>query len=538
MLNKLTVLPAVFLIASASAQVYVDDSQTTTTPDGTSWATAYPNLQDAIFATSGPQEFRIAEGVYTPLATGAPADPTVSFELSEGDTWIGGWKGNETGDVPLGTPTRTILDGYSSVLGVFAYHVVTFPSASANTPTSISRVVITNGKSLIFPTAAPDEHSHGAGLLIGQDPAHQSLLGPAHVLSVVDCTFVNNESRYGGSAIWSFGASELSVIGCTFVGNKAISEFALTGSLVNHDGSAGTIGIGVLGDAATAGFTGSVPGKYGMAYIARCKFEDNVGYYNQGVWVGGCATTVGEGDGECWISNCLFDGNISNYTTDSCGTNVELANNPIAGASVSADAATPATVRITNCTMANTSSTSYAGAWSVYLSDLNPAYQNDTLHPDGSIYFNNSISVGNNEVFFAELSQSPDGDGLLEYNYSVIDGQNFGGPFAMLGVTVGVGNLPDDTDPLFINASAGIFYLQNTSPCLDAGNDGYIDVATGWGDYLDTDSDGITALEAWAKDFNGADRESNHSTAPNVGVNTASSTNAGIVDMGCQENRF
>ncbi len=59
------------------------------TPDGNSWATAYPLLQTAL-ADSNCTEIWVAAGVYKP-----GNDPTDTFELVEGQKVYGGFEGNE-----------------------------------------------------------------------------------------------------------------------------------------------------------------------------------------------------------------------------------------------------------------------------------------------------------------------------------------------------------------------------------------------------------------------------------------------------------
>jgi hypothetical protein len=61
---------------------------------------------------------------------------------------------------------------------------------------------------------------------------------------------------------------------------------------------------------------------------------------------------------------------------------------------------------------------------------------------------------------------------VVDVDYSDIDG-------GRLGIAVGngqvlYGNANLNLDPLFVNAPVGNYHLQATSPCIDAGDPGYL----------------------------------------------------------------
>lgn len=51
---------------SSAATWYVDDSHTSGTHDGTSWATAFQYLQDALDASNSLDTIKTAQGIYYP----------------------------------------------------------------------------------------------------------------------------------------------------------------------------------------------------------------------------------------------------------------------------------------------------------------------------------------------------------------------------------------------------------------------------------------------------------------------------------------
>ena len=83
---------SLFMIPHAGAQgiVYVDGSAAGLN-DGTSWANAYTDLQDALAASGN--EVWVATGTYTP--TTPNGDSAVTFQLRDGLSVYGGFVGGE-----------------------------------------------------------------------------------------------------------------------------------------------------------------------------------------------------------------------------------------------------------------------------------------------------------------------------------------------------------------------------------------------------------------------------------------------------------
>ncbi|MCW5207481.1 hypothetical protein VU11_02200, partial [Desulfobulbus sp. US2] len=81
-----------------SATLYVDQDNSSGTEDGTSWSTAYTDLQDALFNPASGDEVWVAEGTYYPVSA---SNPTVlqrytSFDLKVNVTVYGGFAGTES----------------------------------------------------------------------------------------------------------------------------------------------------------------------------------------------------------------------------------------------------------------------------------------------------------------------------------------------------------------------------------------------------------------------------------------------------------
>lgn len=186
------VLAVAALVASQHAvavRLYVNASAASASPDGASWSTAFPRLQDALAkaaATQGTDEIWVAQGVYAPTAIYSPGGiaggaygrdhPTATdlanlrtFDLPDHVTILGGFQGNETGlDKRNPAAHPTILDGGGS-----AYHVVTAGDDVAQTgvTATLDGLTITGGNATgsaggsLF-DAFRYQHNWGGGLYI------------------------------------------------------------------------------------------------------------------------------------------------------------------------------------------------------------------------------------------------------------------------------------------------------------------------------------------------------------------------------------
>lgn len=81
-----------------AGQLYVDASKPWVGSNGLSWATAFPNITDALSIASAGQEIWIAAGVYYPDVVGASKYyiASMSFDLVNNVSLVGGFAGGET----------------------------------------------------------------------------------------------------------------------------------------------------------------------------------------------------------------------------------------------------------------------------------------------------------------------------------------------------------------------------------------------------------------------------------------------------------
>lgn len=95
----------------ANAAVFCVDAGATVPGDGTSWDSAFPDLQAALAAANSGDEIWVAGGVYRP--TTSATDRAATFLIPDGVRLYGGFVGGETdpSQRPAIPPVETVLDG-------------------------------------------------------------------------------------------------------------------------------------------------------------------------------------------------------------------------------------------------------------------------------------------------------------------------------------------------------------------------------------------------------------------------------------------
>lgn len=206
----------------AGAEILRVDAQSIDlTPDGSSWAAAFPNLQDALAAArlltaTTPVEIWVAQGVYYPdEGAGQIGDsPTSTFRLEGRIALFGGFAATETvrsersvqqnltvlsGDLeqndPDLNPAGFVVDP-NTIIGPNAYHVVT---AENITQTALlDGFIISAGLS---EDLASCPNGCGAGLFARSSS-----------LEVNSVTFFGSKATYGGGVYIESGAVSLTYV--------------------------------------------------------------------------------------------------------------------------------------------------------------------------------------------------------------------------------------------------------------------------------------------------------------------------------------
>jgi hypothetical protein len=234
--------------------LYVDD----TAPglnDGTSWTDAYVSLQSALEAAISGDVVRVAEGTYRPTAG---TDRTVSFELKNGVSILGGYAGYGAAD-----PSAREVTQYVTVLSG------DIGSRGATSDNSF-HVVVGGGTDS---TAVLDGFSITAGNANGSSPHDRGggMYNKSSSPTLVHCTFAANSAGYGGGMA-NYSLSSPTLTHCTFRANSATSG----GGMANYSSSAPTLtDCTFTANSAASGFGGGICNVSSSPTLTNCTFWAN-----------------------------------------------------------------------------------------------------------------------------------------------------------------------------------------------------------------------------------------------------------------------
>lgn len=339
------ILFSILFSFSSNCQTYVD-LDASSGGNGSSWATAYNNLQTALLASSSGDILWVAEGTYTIVG-----NEDTSFEIPSGVAVYGGFIGTESNLNDRNASTNlTILDGQNS-----ANSIVYFENSS-NT-TILDGFIIENG----FADGIDQRGQSGSGI-------YMDIVSPGSICDpqIIDCIIRNNDSNSGGGGVYidgswigtaapyfenctfennySFGdggaiyqngiwhgAVNATYQNCTFINNHSVGSGA---GLFNHGGNGN-----VNSTFKKCNFESNVAeGNGGAMYslgtsggsanhlIINCRFYKNTGFAAGGIYNNG-GNTDGNGfpgDASPEIINCTF---FENEATGNGGTGGAIYNN-------------------------------------------------------------------------------------------------------------------------------------------------------------------------------------------------------------------
>lgn len=271
-----------FLLPISQAQdiIYVNAALTTGNGDGTSWANAYTDLNQALFAAGYGDQVWVATGTYRP---GIPSFPNRStfFALGNGVQLYGGFTGTETElDQRDWALNSTVLSGDIGVPGDSTDNCYTVVYCSgADSTTVLDGFTVTGGNSDGTSTSNFSTQRSGGGMYI-EGESGLDLAAPR----VKNCTFSHNyAARYGGG-----------VLVRSRPGAEAVANFTNCQFEENTGWSGG--GIELYGS-----------NNQSPAYIEDCTFKNNNGFLLGG---GGVSFSGGFGSNDVYFKKCYFFDNI------------------------------------------------------------------------------------------------------------------------------------------------------------------------------------------------------------------------------------
>lgn len=261
--------------------------------DGTSWATAFHNLQDAIYEAQPQDEIWVASGTYTPTHETNPGDPrSATFYLDKPLAIYGGFLGNEIFlSERAGLFTETILSGD---LGV-----PQFRADNADHVVTVTAVVYLDG----FKITNGYSRNSGGGILGTVSPGGPGSYGHGGSLLLNNSTVTRNAARTTG------GGLSLN-LGSYYIANSTFSEnFASRGGAIHAQASTMYVyNSRFVDNRASRGgaiYLPSIGDSFGSPYV---KFFNSVFYKNSAGDRGGAAFLTGalytHGSAD-WV-NCVF----------------------------------------------------------------------------------------------------------------------------------------------------------------------------------------------------------------------------------------
>jgi hypothetical protein len=362
------------------AVIYVDDTAAGPARDGTTWATAYVDLQAALAAaaaTPGGDEVQVAAGTYRPSARTDAADPrSATFQLANGVRLLGGYP-NGGGTARNPSANVTTLSGDLGARGDAddnAYHVLTATDVDATavldgfTVTAGNATDGFNGGGLTASSASPTltacvftaNRSNGPGGGLANDHGSSP--------RITGCTFSDNFGGGGGGGLVNLDNSNPVLTDCSFTGNHGFDgggmwNNASSPTLTRCAFTNNPQGVGMLNTSASPTLTdctftrneyGGMSNFTSSPTLLRCTFTAN-----HNVGVGGAMFNMASYPA---LTACVFEANsCSNggamFNTEGsspkladCAFRDNLADNGAGGAMWNQAGAAPV---LTGCTFSN-----------------------------------------------------------------------------------------------------------------------------------------------------------------------------------------
>lgn len=400
-----------------SGKIFVN-ANATGTNDGSSWADAYTDLQDALVdSQSNGQEIWIAAGRYTPTSYANASSRNVYYTINKQNMSIyGGFSGTESqlSDRVVGT-NETILSGD---LQNNDANVTDFPGNYSNTTRNVD-----NSYRIINITAT------GNNLVLDG-------------LTISDAHNNASATSRGAAIIKEKTVANLTVRNCVIKDNVGRNDNA--GLIAEYELTTATNGTGAL-------------------VVENCKFINNMSRWGSAFY----SFVRANNTVNITVANTLFDGNIAGDLNNSSATGlagsaswIRVLNN---GSNVN--------LNLTNNTYVNNqdlgtgqSLNNFSRA-TVAISRQSGITGTFNAQVNNCIFWNNTTAGGATARAITDLYKSPINSLVVRNS---IDPLNFNDD----SISSTVSTLT--SDPLFTNAANNDYTLTGSSPAIDTGNNTYV----------------------------------------------------------------
>ena len=269
--------------------------------------------------------------------------------------------------------------------------------------------------------------------------------------TLINCTFSGNSASYDGGAIRCAASSSPTITNCAFNGNSATWGGAICCSSSSPTVTNCTFGSNIANEG------GAIYCYYSSSpTVTNCTFGVNFATWGGAIYCFFSSSPT--------LTNCTFSGNSADYggaiycrqssnlTITNCAFNGNTVDNGCGGA-IYCNSSSPT---ITNCTFSGNDAWDYGGAISCDNSG-SPTLNN-------CILWGNTASSSGNEIYIADTGSS------CTLNYCCVDNTGYGFASGVPTTTIDDTNNCIFVDPQFVDAANGDYHLQDTSPCIDAGD--------------------------------------------------------------------
>ncbi|CAA7069612.1 right-handed parallel beta-helix repeat-containing protein [Lentimonas sp. CC11] len=295
-----------------AATIYVDSTPSGVGNDGTTWADAYSDLQDALTASASGDEIWVAAGTYTPGI--ARAD---TFQLKTGVALYGGFSGAE---------------------------------AALNERNPTSNLTILSGDLDGDDDNGGDNSENSYHILVGSGTDATAVLDGF----TITAGNANGSSQNGGGALYN-NAGSPTLTNCVFSGN-----WGVFGGAIYSESSSPTLTNCTLSGNSTINFGGAIYNSSSSPTLTNCTLSGNSANYGGAIYNSSYPSPT--------LTNCSLSGNsatnnggaIYSYSSSPTLTNCTLSGNSTTnyGGAIYNSSSSPT---LTNCTLSGNSA-SYGGA--------------------------------------------------------------------------------------------------------------------------------------------------------------------------------